>query len=97
MLSAAARIVAFVPEYRYTAVINKLDLSKHTQVNYFDIVANDNGSISTTTIDLTHMAALVTKVHNAHDPIGITAGTRQFDAIANDAADPSAFLINMDK
>lgn len=95
LLSAATRIVAFIPEYRYTSVINKLDLTKVTHVNYFDIVANDDGSISTANIDPTHMAALVTKVHNAHDTIGITVGPRQFDVIANNAAARSAFVTNM--
>jgi hypothetical protein len=94
LLSAATRVVGFFPEYRF-GVVNSVDFSKVTHVNYFSVVANNDGSISTANINLQHMATLVTKVHNAHDSIGITVGPRQFDAIANNATALANFVTNM--
>ncbi len=94
LFSAAARIVAYFPEYR-SSLINTLDFTKFTHLNYFDVVANSDGSLNTANISLTHMATLVTKAHAAHDTISITVGPEQFDTIANNATALNTFVTNI--
>ena len=93
MLSAT-RIVGYFPDYRFGSV-NTIDFTKVTHINYFDVIANSNGSLNTANISLPHLATLVTKAHNAHDTISISVGPQQFDTVANNPTALSTFVANI--
>src|SRR2546421_11337765 len=94
LLSTATRVVGYFPEYRY-GLVNNVDLSAVTQVNYFDLLANNDGSLNTGNISLAHLDSMVTKVHNAHDTISITVGPQSFATVAGNSTSLNNLVTNL--
>jgi hypothetical protein len=94
-LLLAARVVGYIPEYRY-GLFNNFDLSAVTHVNYFAITANANGSLSTSPGDLAHLDAVVAAAHARGRTVSVVIDPGSaFMPIAQNATALTAFANNI--
>ena len=62
-LLSGGRVVGYLPEYRF-GLFNSIDLGSITHLNYFSILANGNGSLSTSGhLDTGHLDTAVAAAH----------------------------------
>jgi hypothetical protein len=93
--ATSGRVVAYLPEYRYSSVFSKLDFNLMTHANYFSISAAADGSLSTGGVNAAHLDTAVAALHAAGDTVSITVGPVSFSTLAADATARMAFANNV--
>jgi GH18 family chitinase len=91
-----ARVVGYFPEYRW-GTFNNIDLGALTNLNYFSVIANANGSLNTTsTGNMAHMDTIVAAAHaqNVKVSVVIDPGSA-FTTIAASPSVTNTFINNI--
>jgi chitinase len=95
MLSASTvHVVGYFPDYEWGA-FSHINLSGLTNINYFDLTANNNGSLGEQYINLSHLSTLVTAAHADGVKVSITVGPQSFSTLAQNPTALATFVSNM--
>ena len=93
--SGTTRIVGYFPEYQYSRFAS-IDLGAVTQINYFSISGNTDGTLNTTNVNLTHLNTVVAAVHNRGGKVSIAVDwSTPFISIAQNSAALTNFVNNL--
>jgi GH18 family chitinase len=93
--TGTTRVVGYFPEYEYSR-FSSIDLSALTQINYFSISGNADGTLSTANINTSHLDAVVAAAHNNSDKVSITLDwSTPFIAIAQNPTALANFVNNL--
>jgi GH18 family chitinase len=100
LLSTSPLVIGYLPDYEFTH-FSSIDLGALSQINYFSILANSSGALSTTSTNGYSLSQLQTLVTAAHDApsrvsVSITIDPKSaFQAIANSTSATTAFVNNI--
>ena len=100
LLSAGFQVVGYLPDYEFTH-FNSLDLNALTQINYFAIVANSSGALSTNSssgYSFSQLQTLVSFAHAANPRVSVSIvvdPSSAFLPIAQNSSATTSFVNNL--